>query len=139
AGGALLCFSLTSHQSFKNLKTWLSDLRQYGEEDLLILVVGNKGDIKVTEEGASGEKREVAREEVEEWVSEEGLAGYVECSAKNGEGVEEAFNTITKMVHEAQQKNLSKKAAANKNRNSILPNLDLGMGGSGSGAKGGCC
>ncbi|GAA5847512.1 hypothetical protein JCM5353_007565, partial [Sporobolomyces roseus] len=42
AGGALLCFSLTSHQSFKNLKTWLSDLRQYGEEDLLILVVGNK-------------------------------------------------------------------------------------------------
>lgn len=53
------------------------------------MVVGNKGDIKGTEEGASGEKREVTREEVEEWVSEEGLAGYVECSAKNGEGVEE--------------------------------------------------
>lgn len=51
--------------------------------------MGNKGDIKEIEEGASGEKREVTREEVEEWVREEGLAGYVECSAKNGEGVEE--------------------------------------------------
>lgn len=57
-------------------------------------MVGNKGDIKETEEGASGEKREVSREEVEEWVREEGLAGYVECSAKNGEGVEEVSDVI---------------------------------------------
>lgn len=81
---------MTSHQSFKNLHTWLSDLRSWGEEDLLILVVGNKADIDTTTTGGTGgEKREVSREEVEKFVKDEGLAGYVECSAKNGDGVEE--------------------------------------------------
>ncbi|GAA5901795.1 Rab family GTPase [Sporobolomyces salmoneus] len=139
AGGALLCFSLTSHQSFHNLKSWLNDLRSWGEEDLLILVVGNKGDVKEGEENASGEKREVTREEAEEFVRQEGLAGYVECSAKNGEGVDEAFNTLTRLVHEIQQKNLKAKAASNKaNRNSIIPS-SLDIRSSANGGKGGCC
>ncbi|GAA5936968.1 Rab family GTPase [Sporobolomyces koalae] len=130
AGGALLCFSLTSHQSFHNLKSWLNDLRSWGEEDLLILVVGNKGDITTELQGdtiGTGEKREVTREEAEEWVKQEGLAGYVECSAKNGQGVEEAFNTITRLVHETQRKNLDAKAAKNGNYrgNSIIPSLDI--------------
>ncbi|GAA5981924.1 hypothetical protein JCM5350_006566 [Sporobolomyces pararoseus] len=135
AGGALLCFSLTSHQSFHNLKSWLNDLRAWGEEDLMILVVGNKGDVSETAEG-TGEKREVTREEAEAWVQEEGLAGYVETSAKTGNGVEEAFNELTRLVHATQQKKLNDKAASNKNRNSMLPSLDLRGS---SNAKGGCC
>lgn len=87
AGGALLVFSLTSHQSFSNCQGWLADLRAWGEEDLLVLLVGNKGD--VTEEATGGEKREVDREEADKWAQEEGLAGYVETSAKSGAGVEE--------------------------------------------------
>lgn len=94
AGGALLCFSLTSHQSFHNLKSWLNDLRAWGEEDLMILVVGNKGDITSDAEGGTGEKREVTKEEAEEFVRQEGLAGYVETSAKNGDGVEEVRETF---------------------------------------------
>jgi GTPase SAR1 family protein len=91
AGGALLVFSLTSHQSFTNCRGWLADLRQWGEEDLLVLLVGNKGDVlSTTEEGTGGaERREVEREEAERWAEEEGLAGYVETSAKSGAGVEE--------------------------------------------------
>lgn len=92
AGGALLVFSLTSHQSFTNCRGWLADLRQWGEEDLLVLLVGNKGDVLSTtteEGGGGGERREVEREEAERWAEEEGLAGYVETSAKSGAGVEE--------------------------------------------------
>lgn len=92
AGGALLVFSLTSHQSFTNCRGWLADLRQWGEEDLLVLLVGNKGDVPLSpasEEGGGGERREVEREEAERWAEEEGLAGYVETSAKSGAGVEE--------------------------------------------------
>jgi GTPase SAR1 family protein len=90
AGGALLVFSLTSHQSFTNCRGWLSDLRSWGEDDLLILLVGNKGDVTAEGEvGTGGEKREVEREEAERWAEEEGLAGYVETSAKSGAGVEE--------------------------------------------------
>ncbi|GAA6009858.1 hypothetical protein JCM11491_000842 [Sporobolomyces phaffii] len=137
AGGALLCFSLTSHHSFANLSSWLNDLRQWGEDDLLILVVGNKGDVPADpQDGHASEKREVTRDEAEQWVRDEGLAGYVECSAKSGQGVEEAFNTLTRLVHETQRNNLNAKAASkNGNRGSIIPSL----GGTTSGAKGNCC
>ncbi|KAG0655029.1 hypothetical protein C6P46_001275 [Rhodotorula mucilaginosa] len=146
AGGALLVFSLTSHQSFTNCRGWLADLRQWGEEDLLVLLVGNKGDVlSTTEEGTGGaERREVEREEAERWAEEEGLAGYVETSAKSGAGVEEAashslgssseqrefperlttailpsftppaFNTLTRLVHAKQQATLALNRAANK-------------------------
>lgn len=42
--------------------------------------MGNKGDL---------EGREVEAEEARKWAEEEGLAGYVETSAKDGTGVEE--------------------------------------------------
>ncbi|GAA5949253.1 hypothetical protein JCM21900_000876 [Sporobolomyces salmonicolor] len=137
AGGALLCFSLTSHQSFHNCRTWLSDLRAWGEEDLLILLVGNKGDID-GEGGTDGERREVEPEEAEEWAREEGLAGYVETSAKNGDGVEEAFNTLTRLVHAKHQASLAASQAKNRSgrAGSALPSLNLG---SGSGVGAGCC
>ncbi|GAA5953076.1 hypothetical protein JCM8115_002428 [Rhodotorula mucilaginosa] len=150
AGGALLVFSLTSHQSFTNCRGWLADLRQWGEEDLLVLLVGNKGDVlSTTEEGTGGaERREVEREEAERWAEEEGLAGYVETSAKSGAGVEEAFNTLTRLVHAKQQATLALNRAANKSnsrRSGIvgLPNISLtgggGGGGGGTGSRAGCC
>ncbi|GAA5900455.1 hypothetical protein JCM6882_001251 [Rhodosporidiobolus microsporus] len=134
ASAALLVFSLTSRQSFLNCRSWLEDLRQWGEEDLLILLVGNKGDI-TREGGEGGEKREVEEEEARKWAEEEGLAGYVETSAKSGAGVEEAFNTVTRLALERQQASLAanrqKKSAA-----SALPSINLGTG---SVSGGRCC
>ncbi|BGP13080.1 hypothetical protein JCM10213_000915 [Rhodosporidiobolus nylandii] len=135
ANGALLVFSLTSHQSFANCKGWLADLRAWGEEDLLILLVGNKGDV-VREAGPDGEKREVEEEEARKWAEEEGLAGYVETSAKSGAGVEEAFNTLTRLAHERHQASLAANRAK-KASSSALPSINLG-GASGVGG-GKCC
>ncbi|GAA5823712.1 hypothetical protein JCM3770_006687 [Rhodotorula araucariae] len=108
AGGALLVFSLTSAASFAHCRSWLADLRQWGEEGLLVLLVGNKGDVgdDGQDDGdgdGAGERRQVAQDEARAWAAEEGLAGYVETSAKSGAGVEEAFNTLTRLVHAAQQ------------------------------------
>lgn len=64
--------------SFKSLNSWLEDLKKYGEEDIVVLVVGNKSDgIREVEES-------VARR----WAEVEGLE-YVETSALNGQGVDE--------------------------------------------------
>ncbi|GAA6005443.1 hypothetical protein JCM10207_002983 [Rhodosporidiobolus poonsookiae] len=134
AGGALLVFSLTSHQSFANCRGWLADLRAWGEEDLLILLVGNKGDI-TSEAAEGGEKREVEEEEARKWAEEEGLAGYVETSAKSGAGVEEAFNTLTRLVHERHQASLAANRAK-KSSASVLPSINLG---SATSAGGRCC
>ncbi|GAA5997101.1 Rab family GTPase [Rhodotorula paludigena] len=136
AGGALLVFSLTSHQSFSNCAGWLADLRAWGEDDLLVLVVGNKGDVVAEDQGAGGERREVEREEAERWAAEEGLAGYVETSAKSGQGVEEAFNTLTRLVHERHQASLAANRAK-KASGSALPSISLGGAASAAGGK--CC
>lgn len=42
AQAALLVFDLTDRPSFVACKSWLEDLREYGEEELVILLVGNK-------------------------------------------------------------------------------------------------
>lgn len=61
----------------------------------MVLLVGNKGDLirsgsgSEGEHGHEGEGRGVLGEEARAWVEEEGLAGYVETSAKDGTGVEE--------------------------------------------------
>lgn len=151
-----------------------------------MLLVGNKGDVTAAPPaadgagdagegqessrsgtGSGGERREVEREEAEKWAEEEGLAGYVETSAKSGAGVEEvrtsvlssrrfrtllpddspahsrlqAFNTLTRLVHARQQKALADHRARTKSSGSTLgvPGISLtgGGGGSGGGASGG--
>ncbi|GAA5850805.1 hypothetical protein JCM9279_003930 [Rhodotorula babjevae] len=143
AGGALLVFSLTSHSSFANCAGWLADLRAWGEDDLLVLLVGNKGDVLSGGDGAGeagGERREVEREEAEKWAREEGLAGYVETSAKSGEGVEEAFNTLTRLVHARSQASLAANRASRKGASggSSLPGISLAKE-AGSAVGGRCC
>ncbi|ORY88649.1 small GTPase superfamily [Leucosporidium creatinivorum] len=167
AGGALLIFDITSRPSFIACRSWLADLRAWGEEDLVILLVGNKGDLCAPLEGnearlARGEVEE-AEEEAEaaptpaaaeggdddeeegeqdeeadttltslptttttssdpsrailpsealSWAREEGLAGYVETSAKSGSGVEAAFDKLTREVHRRHQAGLAARRGA---------------------------
>lgn len=73
--------------SFKSLNSWLEDLKKYGEEDIVVLVVGNKSD------GVREVEESVARK----WAEEEGLE-YVETSALNGEGVDEVCSCSFRYV-----------------------------------------
>lgn len=86
AAGALLVFDLTHRPSFAACPGWLADLRAYGEEDLLVLLVGTKGDLC---DASDGDKRATTRAEAEAFARDEGLVGYVETSALSGQGVEE--------------------------------------------------
>ena len=98
----MLVFDITHRPSFLACTSWLDDLRRYGEEDLLILLVGNKLDLIAANPGAgtasSGGSREVTVIEAEDWAKENGLIGYVETSAKLGNNVESvslAFPTLS--------------------------------------------
>lgn len=156
----MLVFDITDRKTFVSCRSWLADLRAWGDEDLVILLVGNKGDLceaeeeeeeeeEVLEEGegegevapkvakASGgkgglRKRAVSRKEVLQWVEEEGLSGYVETSAKEGTGVDEAFNRLTRTVHRIHQDGLAARKGASSGAGSSFP-LSLGV------PKGGCC
>ncbi|CED83459.1 GTPase Rab2, small G protein superfamily [Phaffia rhodozyma] len=101
AAGALLVYDVTRSQTFRELPLWLKDLRAHADPSVSIILLGNKSDLDSSAETSTttpGEdakprsgKREVSREEAQAFAEREGLM-FLECSAKSGEGVNEAFD-----------------------------------------------
>lgn len=94
ASGALLVFDLSRRQTFQHVTDWLNDLRQIAEPDIVVILVGNKADLAQQADN----KREVTKEEAEEWARRNGVMEYVETSAKSGENVEKAFMRVAERI-----------------------------------------
>lgn len=91
AAGALLVYDIGNRQSFENMKNrWLVQLREFGHEDMFVIVVGNKSDIDPA-------KRMVPLVEAAEFAESTGL-DFVETSARTGENVELAFRRVVVSV-----------------------------------------
>jgi len=86
--GALLVFDVSSKASFDVLPDWLIEARRYGRE-ALILLVGNKSD--------RGGEREVSREDALNLAKKNNIE-YIETSAKTGDGVVQAIETLSKLI-----------------------------------------
>lgn len=109
ASGALLVFDISRRATFESVTPWLSDLRQIAEEGIVVVLVGNKSDLDEDSAKAAvdeangmkpkgGRKREVSRQEAEQWTKDQGIMAYVETSAKNGQGVERAFREVAERI-----------------------------------------
>ena len=93
AHGTIFMFDITRYVTFKNLTNWLNVFKEANkthDQDVPILLVGSKTDL----EGL----RTVPSEEGKKFVKENNLMGYIECSSKTGENVEEIFRSITKIM-----------------------------------------
>ena len=44
--GALLVYDITKPQTFVNAERWLRELREHADDDIVIMLVGNKSDLK---------------------------------------------------------------------------------------------
>ena len=95
ASGALLVFDISRRSTFLHALDWLTDLRQIAEPEIVVVLVGNKSDLAAGEEN----KREVTKQEAEEWAKLNGVLEYVETSAKNGDGVEKAFGRVAEDIY----------------------------------------
>lgn len=106
ASGALLVFDITRKNTFLSATSWLNDLRQIAEEGIVVVLVGNKSDLAPSSTVSSGSdaehenKRQVTREEAEEWSRANGVMEYVETSAKSGDGVERAFLEVAERIYQ---------------------------------------
>ncbi|KAK5172608.1 uncharacterized protein LTR77_002728 [Saxophila tyrrhenica] len=104
ASGALLVFDITRRNTFNSVTSWLHDLRQIAEEDIVVVLVGNKSDLapSSTVSGATtaANKRQVTREEAEEWCRANKVMQYIETSAKSGENVERAFLEVAERIYQ---------------------------------------
>lgn len=114
ASGALLVFDLTRRKTFEHLDPWLVDLRSIAEENIVIVLVGNKHDLATASENKSDgvskpsttgapafkpPSRQVSTEEAEAWCQRNGILRYVETSAKSGQGVEDAFVEVASKIY----------------------------------------
>ena len=72
----LVCFDITSRQSFEGVKDWLVEIENHTKEDIIKYLVGNFADME--------ENRAVSREEALELMKSKGFTNYIETSALSG-------------------------------------------------------
>lgn len=89
--GALLIYDITRRTTFVNIKKWLFELREFANPDTVVVLVGNKSDLR--------HSREVEEEEGKSLAESEGLC-FLETSALENVNVEEAFLVMIKRIHE---------------------------------------
>eukprot|EP00918_Siedleckia_nematoides_P057242 GHVU01124856.1.p1 GENE.GHVU01124856.1~~GHVU01124856.1.p1 ORF type:complete len:216 (+),score=21.02 GHVU01124856.1:137-784(+) len=90
AVGALLVFDLSKKQSYDHVTKWLAELRQHADENIVILLVGNKSDLK--------HLRSVTQEEAMKYAGENRLA-FIETSALDSTNVDTAFHQILTEIY----------------------------------------
>ncbi|XP_021728560.1 ras-related protein RABA2a [Chenopodium quinoa] len=88
--GALLVYDVTKPTTFDNVSRWLKELRDHADANIVILLIGNKTDLK--------HLRAVATEDAQSFSEKEGLS-FIETSALEATNVEKAFQTILSEIY----------------------------------------
>ncbi|XVE67497.1 hypothetical protein DITRI_Ditri08aG0165800 [Diplodiscus trichospermus] len=88
--GALLVYDVTKPTTFENVSRWLKELRDHADSNIVIMLIGNKTDLK--------HLRAVATEDGQSYAEKEGLS-FIETSALEATNVEKAFQTILAEIY----------------------------------------
>ncbi|KAI3850188.1 hypothetical protein MKW98_008490 [Papaver atlanticum] len=99
--GAILVYDTTKPTTFENVTRWLKELREHADSNIVIMLIGNKTDLK--------HLRAVATEDAQSFAEKEGLS-FIETSALEAINVEKAFQTILGEVY----RKISKKSISSK-------------------------
>ncbi|KAL0124225.1 hypothetical protein PUN28_006220 [Cardiocondyla obscurior] len=87
AHALLLLYDVTNKTSYDNIRAWLSEIREHANEDVVIMLLGNKSDC--------GTERVVKREDGER-LAQEYKVPFMETSAKTGLNVDLAFLAVAR-------------------------------------------
>ncbi|KAH7307688.1 hypothetical protein KP509_22G072300 [Ceratopteris richardii] len=90
AVGAMLVYDITKQQTFEHIARWLEELRSHADNNIVIMLVGNKTDL--------GSLRAVPTEDGKEYAEKEGLF-FLETSALEATNVESAFQTVLTEIY----------------------------------------
>ena len=110
ANGAIIVYDITSENSFKNIETWISEVKGRSSNNLKIMIIGNKMDLQ--------DKRKVSTEKGIEKAKDLNL-NLFEASALDKTNVNEAFNNLFKEIY----LDIKNKSEINKNNNDNMDNL----------------
>lgn len=87
AHALLLLYDVTNKASFDNIRAWLGEINEYAQEDVVIMLLGNKADMA---------SERVIRTEDGEKLAKEYNVAFMETSAKTGMNVDLAFMAVAK-------------------------------------------
>ena len=137
AVGALLVYDVTKRTSFENVEKWLQELREHADSNIVVMLVGNKIDLR--------NQRAVPAEDGSRLAKERSLA-FIETSALDFTNVEQAFERILTEIYNNQSKKLT---AGHVQKPTLGPGRSLTSSSSASNfkvdaprkkeSKGGCC
>eukprot|EP00448_Togula_jolla_P004734 CAMPEP_0170597986 /NCGR_PEP_ID=MMETSP0224-20130122/16001_1 /TAXON_ID=285029 /ORGANISM="Togula jolla, Strain CCCM 725" /LENGTH=211 /DNA_ID=CAMNT_0010922497 /DNA_START=89 /DNA_END=724 /DNA_ORIENTATION=+ len=96
ASGALLVYDISRRDTFNHLTRWLEEARQNANENMAIMLIGNKCDL---------ERREVSYEEGAKFARDNKLI-FRETSAKTAQNVEDAFVQTAEKIYQNIQNNV---------------------------------
>jgi len=98
AVGALIVYDITKAVTFKNVEKWLQEMHEHADKDIVIMLVGNKLDLKAS--------REVATEDAKRFAQKNNLL-YIETSALDGENIQLAFQQTINAIYESKKQQRS--------------------------------
>ncbi|MHA1293950.1 MAG: Rab family GTPase [Promethearchaeota archaeon] len=89
ANGGIFMYDITNYSSLAHIDDWLMVIKKGATFKFPFLVVGGKADLP---------DREVSSEEGMKIAKSRDADGFIECSAKTGENVEETFKGLTSLM-----------------------------------------
>lgn len=87
ANALLLLYDVTNKASFDNIRAWLGEINEYAQDDVVIMLLGNKCDSTADR---------VIRSEDGERLAKEYSVAFMETSAKTGMNVDLAFMAVAR-------------------------------------------
>ncbi|XP_057184248.1 ras-related protein Rab-11B-like [Triplophysa rosa] len=103
AVGALLVYDIAKHLTYESVERWLKELRDHADNNIVIMLVGNKSDLRHLRAVPTDEARAFA---------EKNHLSFIETSALDSTNVEEAFkNILTEIYRIVSQKQIADRSA----------------------------
>lgn len=90
AVGALLVYDIAKHLTYENVERWLKELRDHADNNIVIMLVGNKSDLR--------HLRAVPTDEAKSFAEKNSLS-FIETSALDSTNVETAFQQILTEIY----------------------------------------
>ncbi|KAK1395562.1 putative small GTPase superfamily, P-loop containing nucleoside triphosphate hydrolase [Heracleum sosnowskyi] len=108
AVGALLVYDVTRHVTFENVERWLKELRDHTDANIVIMLVGNKADLR--------HLRAVSTEDAKAFAERE-TTYFMETSALESMNVENSFTEVLSQIYHV----VSRKALEMADDPAVLP------------------
>ncbi|KAJ8479748.1 hypothetical protein OPV22_023475 [Ensete ventricosum] len=97
AAGALVVYDVTRHITFENVERWLKELRNHTDGNIVIMLLGNKADLRHI--------RAVSVEDAQAFAQQE-KAFFMETSALESMNVENAFTEVLTQIYHVVSKKM---------------------------------